>query len=698
MEGKVINGYVLKRLLGMGGMAEVWYAENKLGKKAAVKLLLPQLCADEGIKARFFTEAQVMVELDHPNIRQVYDYGDIDGRPTIVMEYLDGMDLKAKMKRGQRFSDEQLILWWNQLVDALNYTHQKGVVHRDIKPSNLFIDQKGDVKLLDFGIAKVADISTGTQTGSTLGTRIYMSPEQVKDPKRVGPASDVYSLAVSFVHLITGKAPYDSTTSSDFDIQVSIVSKPLDLSPLPEKWRDFLAPYLEKDPEKRPALRHYETFAPEKTLVATSDKTAVAPPFNPIDDEGTLVEDAGHEVSRPVSITPKPIVPHPISSVTQEKPKSKKGLWIGLAAASAVVAALVLAFKENPDEKAFKSCQDVDDYRRYVYQFGRDGAHYDFAKAYIEMYVEDSIEAEQQLLLAAAQQELADYQACTTVATCDLYLTLYPEGRFVSEVQEKKALAAVLGKLPQVEITTQNSDMTFRIGEVSFVMKNVEGGTFWMGATSEQGDEADSNEKPVHKVTVSSFFMGETEVTQALWKTVTGKNPCSHKGNNYPVETVSWYDCQNFINNLNILTGKKFRMPTEAEWEYAARGGLKSQGYKYAGSDDMESVAWAYNVDFGFKTHPVRQKKPNELGLYDMSGNVFEWCCDWYGEYTGEAQTNPKGPTIIQNDDEEDDHGKVLRGGSCLLMNTSICRVSYRHTMFPSFDYDDYGLRLAMEE
>ena len=185
MEGKVINGYVLKRLLGMGGMAEVWYAENKIGKKAAVKLLLPQLCADEGIKARFFTEAQVMVELDHPNIRQVYDYGDIDGRPTIVMEYLDGMDLKAKMKRGQRFSDEQLILWWNQLVDALNYTHQKGVVHRDIKPSNIFIDQKGDVKLLDFGIAKVADTSTGTQTGSTLGTRIYMSPEQVKDPKRV---------------------------------------------------------------------------------------------------------------------------------------------------------------------------------------------------------------------------------------------------------------------------------------------------------------------------------------------------------------------------------------------------------------------------------------------------------------------------------------------------------------------------------
>ena len=191
MKGKTINGYTLESQLGVGGMAEVWLAENKIGKKAAVKLLLPKLCGDDSIKQRFFTEAKVMVELDHPNIRQVYDFGEIDGRPTIVMEYLEGNDLKAMMKRGRRFTEDELEQWWNQIADALNYTHRKGIVHRDIKPSNIFIDRSGNVKLLDFGIAKVADVSSGTMTGSTLGTRIYMSPEQVKDPKRVSAPSDV---------------------------------------------------------------------------------------------------------------------------------------------------------------------------------------------------------------------------------------------------------------------------------------------------------------------------------------------------------------------------------------------------------------------------------------------------------------------------------------------------------------------------
>ena len=154
MQGKSISGYTLQRHLGTGGMAEVWYAENKIGKKAAVKLLLPKLCQDENVVSRFLTEAKVMVALDHPNIRQVYDYGDIDGRPAIVMEYLEGDDLKARLKRGQRFTEGELERWWNQLADALNYTHQQGIVHRDIKPGNIFVDKKGDIKLLDFGIAQ----------------------------------------------------------------------------------------------------------------------------------------------------------------------------------------------------------------------------------------------------------------------------------------------------------------------------------------------------------------------------------------------------------------------------------------------------------------------------------------------------------------------------------------------------------------
>ena len=321
MQGKTINGYTLQRPLGTGGMAEVWYAENKIRKKAAVKLLLPKLCQDESVVSRFLTEAKVMVELNHPNIRQVYDYGDIDGTPAIVMEYLEGDDLKARMKRGQRFTDEELKKWWNQLVSALNYTHAKGIVHRDIKPSNIFIDKQGNVKLLDFGIAKNNDGGSGTMTGSTLGTRIYMSPEQVKDPKRVGPATDAYSLAVSFFHLLSGKAPYDSTTSSDFDIQVSIVNQPLDLSGLSPFWYATLAPYLEKDASKRPVLKPVED---------ANTVTAASVP----DDDCTYVEN-----TKP---TPIQAAPRSMPKSEGEPPKRKSNLLPWIIAGAACVAAVVM--------------------------------------------------------------------------------------------------------------------------------------------------------------------------------------------------------------------------------------------------------------------------------------------------------------------------------------------------------------------
>lgn len=293
MEGKIISGYTLKRLLGVGGMAEVWYAENKIGKKAAVKMLLPNLCADENVKSRFYTEAEVMVKLDHPNIRQVLDYGDIDGRPAIVMEYLEGEDLKARMKRGQRFTDEELKRWWNQLVSALNYTHQKGIVHRDIKPGNIFVDRDGNVKLLDFGIAKVRDSISKTQTGQKLGTLMYMSPEQVLDSKHVDYRTDIYSLAVTFVHLITGKRPYDSDTSSDFEISEQIVRKPLDLRGLPVGWSEFLSPYLNKEANSRPALRPISSEDADNNVRNDDDETSCPQNTSPESNETKIKERHG---------------------------------------------------------------------------------------------------------------------------------------------------------------------------------------------------------------------------------------------------------------------------------------------------------------------------------------------------------------------------------------------------------------------
>jgi serine/threonine-protein kinase len=209
MQGQIINGFELKRLLGRGGMAEVWYAENEIGKPAAVKILNESLSHNQQIVERFHNEALVMVKLNHPNVRQVYGYGYLGERHCIIMEYLEGDDLDALLKAGRKFTDEELQRWWDQTVDALNYTHAMGIVHRDIKPSNIFLDEKGNIKLLDFGIAKMMENASLTQTGMVMGTPMYMSPEQVNDIKHVDYHTDLYSLAVSFVHMLTGKKPYD---------------------------------------------------------------------------------------------------------------------------------------------------------------------------------------------------------------------------------------------------------------------------------------------------------------------------------------------------------------------------------------------------------------------------------------------------------------------------------------------------------
>ena len=223
---------------------------------------------------------------------------------------------------------------------------------------------------------------------------------------------------------------------------------------------------------------------------------------------------------------------------------------------------------------------------------------------------------------------------------------------------------------------------------ISIEMVKVEAGTFMMGATSEMKDPYD-DEKPVHQVTLTNdYYMGKYEVTQALWQAVMGSNPSEYKGDNRPVETVSWNDCQEFISKLNSMTGRKFRLPTEAEWEYAAYGGKKSRSYQYSGSSNITDVAW-YDGNSGSRTHPVGTKQANELGIYDMTGNVLEWCSDWYDSYSSSSQANPAGA----------DSGsvRVRRGGSC-YSSARYCRLSCRNNSSPDERFSGLGLRLALSE
>lgn len=246
------------------------------------------------------------------------------------------------------------------------------------------------------------------------------------------------------------------------------------------------------------------------------------------------------------------------------------------------------------------------------------------------------------------------------------------------------------------------------VNGIEFKMVKVSGGTFQMGATSEQGDDANSDEKPVHSVTLSDYHIGQTEVTQELWNAVMDKNPSfannkqmyyigdvpeeemsetsSDKYKQCPVDTVSWNDCQEFIQKLNELTGKQFRLPTEAEWEFAARGGNKSKGYKYSGGNIPETIAW-YTDNSKGETQPVAQKQANELGLYDMSGSVWEWCNDKSGDYFDRHQTNPAGSPFGDC--------CILRGGSWCSPPTEL-RVSARVDCYPKWGLNNFGFRLAL--
>ena len=270
-------------------------------------------------------------------------------------------------------------------------------------------------------------------------------------------------------------------------------------------------------------------------------------------------------------------------------------------------------------------------------------------------------------------------------APSNLQITLTKEA---TAIQQSTVSQPIVAQQPVVQPTVTNSDnISIPVKDgISIDMVRVEAGTFTMGATPEMENPLE-HEKPTHKVTLTNdYYIGKYEVTQALWKAVMGKNPSEFKGESLPVEKVSWNDCQKFIGKLNSITGKKFRLPTEAEWEYAARGGKKSRGFQYSGSSNLSDVAW-YKDNSNSKPHTVGSKQANELGIYDMSGNVWEWCQDWKGSYSSSSQVNPTGAASGS--------GRVIRGGG---WRATGCYSSYRSYNEPGNRSGNLGLRLVFSE
>ena len=639
--------YIIKKVLGQGGFGITYLAEHDLlGTKVAIKeFFMKDFCTREEttshvsvvtesgreqvvrFREKFLKEARNIARLRHPNIVRISDVFEENGTAYYVMDYCEGGSLSELLKLHPNGISEPLALKYvRQVASALEQVHAMKINHLDIKPANILLDAQGNAVLIDFGLAKQYDVTTGNQTSTTpVGiSHGYAPMEQYKQGgvSEFSPATDIYSLGATLFKLITGQTPPEAQVLLEEELPAFAATQNVTTA---------IRKAMQVRRLDRPqSIKEWMNLLGESSTSNTCSSTnETSTPKQEVEDESTCIENGvwqEEEASRQQELKAKAereakaaeeanvdiVVPEP-KPASKPKPQPKPARQLGWKRIIAGVAAAAIIISVA------------------IWQYGRN--------------------------------EPSDINYNDSVATNPID----------SEDSSPRPTTGTL-----VPIT---------VNGVTFNMIKVDGGTFTMGATSEMTNP-DNEEKPTHKVTLSSYYIGETEVTQALWTAVMGDNPSWFTGDNLPVEQVSWEDCQTFIRKLNGLTGKSFRLPTEAEWEFAARGGKRSNLTEYSGGSMIDDVAWDMG-NSGRKTHSVKTKKPNELGLYDMSGNVYEWCQDWYGSYSSSAQTNPTGP-------DSGSH-RVFRGGSW-YWGAWFCRSSFRYHDSPGYRNFTLGFRLALSE
>lgn len=597
-----ISQYQLKKKLGEGGMATVYLAENtKFRTDVAIKFLNVEFTHNANIRKRFLAEARNMFKMSHPNIVRVTDLVEEGRMVAFVMEYIDGTTLKDYLQEQKKLKNEAIKQLFLQMLDALDYVHNYGFVHRDIKPSNFMLTKEGQIKLLDFGIAKNAEKETEeytlTGTNSMLGTPLYMSPEQIKSTKAVRYQSDIYSLGVVLWEMIMRKKRYDVKTMSTFELQTKIVNEKLPLTNTP--WDSIIKKATEKELSNR-----YSSMLEFASEVMKLDFSVSAP-----------------QTRVAFSLPQVPIVRSEMDN--EEKKIDKEATSIGLVPFSANY-----AINNNPSDNKRK----------------RNG----FKKkiAFSILFV----------ILAGVLVKSFYY-----------YKTSY----VISDIEKDMVL--------------------------------VKGGSFDMGCGYNYGydGECEKDEQPLHTILLDDYHIGKFEITQLQWEAVMGKKEFHFDNcDACPAEMISWIEIQEFLKKLSAYTDKTYRLPTEAEWEYAARSGKNKQDNLYATTHQLGEVAW-YNENSEAKTHPVGEKIPNELGIYDMIGNVREWCSDWYGtDYYSRLEhgaKNPKGPSSSSFKSAE----RVLRGASwdtkTIKNRKNKCRILTRWYLEASKRSKYHGFRVVRE-
>ena len=624
--------YRLEQCLGAGGFGEVWSAlDTVTSSNVAVKIHLKG--NDERAAKEIVKEYTRVRDIHHDNLLTPTYVGIADGHvPYLVMELCEG-DLTER-----DLTEDEV---WHLIRDVAaglgrlagnkkKRTRSDGtvaevsdpIIHQDIKPANILLRSNGMYAISDFGISKrrLSTLSTNYQDAQqemdSAMTIDYAAPERFPRGKGVAVlASDIWSLGAMLFEIVEGHRPFAECGGDCLNPTIGLTVPAISREGYSDELKQLIYDCMAKEPEKRPTAAQLQAYAEE--VIQGRPRT------KPWAQGAAAKKQKAAKPKREKPAEPK------AKQEKEPKPDNKKLKTAAMVIVPTLAALIVL----------------------FAWLIRRNGPTPDTLVGHTAESVENDYPVAEEPTTTTPSQQTVTPQPTTPSRT--------------------PSSAAVRMDGNTLKFTVDGQ-------EYSYQMIYVGGGTFTMGCTSEQGSDCWSAEQPAHSVTVSSFYMGQTEVTQALWKAVMGNNPSNWKGNNLPVEQVSYNDCIEFINKLNQLTGRTFRLPTEEEWEFAARGGNKSQGYKYSGSNDIGTVAWYYG-NSGSKTHPVAQKQRNELGLYDMSGNVWEWCSSiWCSDYNSSRSGSYH----------------VYRGGSWNYY-ARYCRVSFRYYDSPGDRPSSLGFRLA---
>ena len=652
MTGQTILGYRIERELGEGGMGTVYLAVHPaVDQWVAIKVLDPHLAKDPETRERFIQEARIQIKLEHQGIVRVLT-ANTDAEPlALVMEHIDGFSLAQVIERRGALPVDEALHLFGQILGAVGYAHAQAdpVIHRDLKPSNVMVQADGTTKVMDFGIAKVVGGAKLTRTGTVMGSAHYMSPEQILTPQALDYRSDIYSLGVTFYEALTGRAPFeglgDDNTDSDFLVKKAHTEQeppdPRTFRPdLPESLVAALMRSLAKSPDHR--YGSCAEFQQALSQAAAQPQAATTRP--------TVVEQPQAHAA-----TPQPAQPLPKTVIEPPRPRPTPA----------------------PDPST-----DYDD----------SSTHTPTTNLAPVIAVVGGLALLVVILVVILAVAVGSNKRSREV------VTVSPSPTTTSSRPSEPTTPTRTVEPSTPAATSSTSYQGRFLSRYGYDMVHIESGTFQMGSLAGEGD----SDEDQHRVHISDpFLIGETEVTQKLWTALMDTNQSNTQGDNLPVETITWYEAVQFCNSLSAREGLTqayrisgnhvtwntsadgYRLPTEAEWEYAARAG---ETQTYSGSWTIDSVGW-YRDNSGGRLHAVALKTANDWGLHDMTGNVWEWVWDGYGPYSTGTVTDPTGPASGFT-------ARVRRGGGYTTPGSK-CRVANRLDYQADFRDKNLGMRLA---